>query len=106
MNEPIPLDKKNEPVADRSKKGMNQFSSLRIAMTWLHTWCGLWASWILFAIFFTGTLGVFDAAITRWMKPEQQLLTMQLNSAEERQKVLGFAQDFLQKMHQIAISGA
>ena len=38
-------------------------------MAWLHTWCSLWACWVLFAIFLTGTLGVFDEAITRWMKP-------------------------------------
>ncbi|QIB67562.1 PepSY domain-containing protein [Kineobactrum salinum] len=39
-------------------------------MAWLHTWGGLLAGWLLFAIFFTGSLGVFDDAITRWMKPE------------------------------------
>lgn len=43
-------------------------------MTWLHTWGGLWAGWVLFAIFLTGTLGVFDDAITRWMKPERPLV--------------------------------
>lgn len=42
---------------------------LRQAMTWLHTWGGLWACWVLFTIFLTGSLGVFDEPITRWMKP-------------------------------------
>lgn len=42
---------------------------LRQAMAWLHTWGGLWACWVLFAIFLTGSLGVFDDPITRWMKP-------------------------------------
>lgn len=41
----------------------------RQAMAWLHTWGGLWACWVLFVIFLTGSLGVFDEPITRWMKP-------------------------------------
>lgn len=44
-------------------------TGLRQSMAWLHTWGGLWACWVLFAIFLTGSLGVFDDAITRWMKP-------------------------------------
>ena len=36
----------------------------------LHTWAGLIAGWLLFAIFFTGTLTVFDHEITRWMRYE------------------------------------
>lgn len=42
---------------------------LRQSMAWLHTWGGLWACWVLFVIFLTGSLGVFDEPITRWMKP-------------------------------------
>lgn len=42
---------------------------LRQAMAWLHTWGGLWACWVLFVVFLTGSLGVFDDPITRWMKP-------------------------------------
>ncbi|WP_420223485.1 PepSY-associated TM helix domain-containing protein [Pigmentiphaga litoralis] len=43
---------------------------LRQRMAWLHTWCGLWISWLLFAIFLTGTLAVFEEPITHWMTPE------------------------------------
>lgn len=43
---------------------------LRQSMAWLHTWGGLWACWVLFVVFLTGSLGVFDEAITRWMKPQ------------------------------------
>ncbi|WP_447963638.1 PepSY domain-containing protein [Nitrospira sp. Ecomares 2.1] len=39
-------------------------------MDWLHTWAGLLFGWLLFAIFFTGTLTVFDQEITYWMQPE------------------------------------
>ena len=33
-------------------------------MAWLHTWVGLWFSWLLFAAFLTGTLAVFAEPIT------------------------------------------
>ncbi|MGD9850584.1 MAG: PepSY-associated TM helix domain-containing protein [Nitrospirales bacterium] len=45
------------------------------SMDWLHTWGGLLFGWLLFAIFFTGTLTVFDQEITRWMQPEGHDLT-------------------------------
>ncbi|MDN5941032.1 MAG: PepSY domain-containing protein [Nitrospira sp.] len=40
------------------------------SMDWLHTWGGLIFGWLLFAIFLTGTLTVFDKEITYWMQPE------------------------------------
>ncbi|MGB3068649.1 MAG: PepSY-associated TM helix domain-containing protein [Ottowia sp.] len=43
---------------------------IRQAQAWLHTWCGLWFSWLLFAVFLTGTLAVFEEPITHWMTPE------------------------------------
>ncbi len=39
-------------------------------MNWLHTWIGLLFGWLLFAVFLTGTLTVFDTEITTWMQPE------------------------------------
>lgn len=44
--------------------------SLTQSMSWLHTWCGLLIGWMLFAIFLTGTLAVFDKEIDWWMQPE------------------------------------
>lgn len=44
--------------------------SLTQSMAWLHTWCGLLLGWMLFAIFLTGTLAVFDKEIDWWMQPE------------------------------------
>lgn len=41
-------------------------------MTWLHTWGGLLVTWLLFAIFFTGTLSFFRDEISLWMQPELQ----------------------------------
>ena len=44
--------------------------TLTQSMAWLHTWCGLLLGWVLFAIFLTGTLAVFDKEISWWMQPE------------------------------------
>ena len=44
--------------------------SLRTSLTWLHTWSGLLLGSILFAVFWMGTLSVFDREIDRWMMPE------------------------------------
>ena len=48
-------------------------ADLRAAMGWLHTWAGLALGAILFAIFWMGTLSVFDREIDRWMMPETRL---------------------------------
>lgn len=42
----------------------------RQANSWLHTWSGLLLGWLLFAVFFTGTLSFFRDEISYWMKPE------------------------------------
>jgi uncharacterized iron-regulated membrane protein len=46
--------------------------SLRQSMAWLHTWGGLLASWLLFAVLWSGTLAVFEPEISHWMQPERQ----------------------------------
>ncbi|WP_027013990.1 PepSY-associated TM helix domain-containing protein [Comamonas composti] len=43
---------------------------LRQSMSWLHTWSGLLLGWLLYAVFFTGTLSYFRDEITDWMRPE------------------------------------
>ncbi|MEM9840033.1 MAG: PepSY-associated TM helix domain-containing protein [Pseudomonadota bacterium] len=44
--------------------------SFRRSMHRLHTWFGVAVASVLFAIFWMGTLTVFDAEIDQWMKPE------------------------------------
>ena len=44
--------------------------TLTQSMAWLHTWGGLLFGWLLFAIFLTGSLAVFDQEIDHWMQPE------------------------------------
>lgn len=39
-------------------------------MNRIHSWSGLVFGWLLFAVFLTGTLTVFDNEITYWMQPE------------------------------------
>lgn len=46
----------------------------RQSMGWFHTWLGVAFSAVLFAIFWTGTLTVFDKEIDQWMKPELRLI--------------------------------
>ena len=42
-------------------------------MNWLHTWAGVVLGGVLFAIFWMGTLSVFDREIDRWMMPMTRL---------------------------------
>ena len=44
--------------------------TLTQSMAWLHTWAGLIFGWLLFAVFLTGSLAVFDQEIDHWMQPE------------------------------------
>ncbi|ULA65972.1 MAG: Membrane protein [Nitrospira sp.] len=41
-----------------------------------HSWSGILFGWLLYAVFLTGTLTVFDAEITQWMQPELAELTL------------------------------
>ena len=47
--------------------------TFRTSMAWLHTWAGVVLGALLFAIFWMGTLSVFDREIDRWMMPETRL---------------------------------
>ncbi|MFZ4873503.1 PepSY-associated TM helix domain-containing protein [Janthinobacterium sp. Mn2066] len=82
-----------------------QQGGLRQAMAWLHTWCGLWISWLLFAIFLTGSLAVFDDPIGHWMTPEHALEEAAhandapLPKVTDRAKRLTLALDFMEKEH-------
>ena len=54
------------------------------SLAWLHTWAGLIFGWLLFAIFLTGTLAVFDKEIDRWMRPEIPAHTLKPSEAAQR----------------------
>ncbi|WP_431205416.1 PepSY-associated TM helix domain-containing protein [Bradyrhizobium betae] len=48
-------------------------ATFRASMNWLHTWSGVVLGSLLFAIFWMGTLSVFDKEIDRWMMPASRL---------------------------------
>ena len=48
--------------------------TFRASMTLLHSWAGVIAGSLLFAIFWMGTLSVFDREIDRWMMPATRSL--------------------------------
>ncbi len=48
-------------------------SSFLKSMSWLHTWLGVVLSGLLFAIFWMGSLSVFDREIDLWMAPMNRL---------------------------------
>lgn len=48
----------------RSGRGARQ------SMSGLHTWAGLLAGWLLYAMFLTGTVSYFRDEISQWMRPE------------------------------------
>ena len=43
---------------------------VRQKMAGLHTWTGLLAGWLLYAMFLTGTVSYFKEEISQWMRPE------------------------------------
>lgn len=68
-------------------------------MQWLHTWAGLCLGTVLFAVFWMGTLSVFDREIDRWMMPATRLAPGSLNSvdalARESQPLTGTSAQWL-----------
>lgn len=48
-------------------------TTFRQSMSWLHTWTGVVVGMVLFAIFWMGTLSVFDREIDRWMIPATRI---------------------------------
>ncbi|TDF82412.1 PepSY domain-containing protein [Pseudomonas sp. H9] len=63
------------------------------SLSWMHTWSGLIFGWVLFAIFLTGTIAVFDSEIDNWMRPE--IPAHSLSQPEAAQRAL----DYLQANH-------
>ncbi|PAA26053.1 PepSY-associated TM helix domain-containing protein [Pseudomonas fragi] len=64
--------------------------TLTQSMAWLHTWGGLIVGWLLFVIFLTGSLAVFDQEIDNWMTPE--LPAHHLTDEQAAQRSLSYLQ--------------
>lgn len=56
--------------------------SFRDSMQWLHTWAGLCLGTVLFAVFWMGSLSVFDREIDRWMMPATRVAPAELKSVD------------------------
>ena len=52
---------------------MEPGNGFRQSMSWLHTWAGVLLGGLLLAVFWTGSLSVFDREIDRWMQPGTRL---------------------------------
>lgn len=72
-------------------------------MAWLHTWTGLWFSWLLFAVFLSGSLAVFEEPIGHWMTPEhhaEEALAKEVVAPEvDRQRRLALAMAYMARAH-------
>jgi uncharacterized iron-regulated membrane protein len=62
------------------------------SMTWLHTWVGLLVCWLLYLIFFAGTLSFFRDEVSLWNQPEIHHIPPQSNriAAQTQQIISGF----------------
>ncbi len=49
-------------------------ATFRESLVWLHSWTGVVVGVLLFAVFWTGMLVVFDREIDRWMMPSTRLV--------------------------------
>ncbi|MEH6565954.1 MAG: PepSY-associated TM helix domain-containing protein [Halopseudomonas sp.] len=72
---------------------MARQASLTQSMSGLHTWAGLILGWLLFAIFLTGTLAVFDEELNWWMQPELR------DSGLDQTSAVQVAEDWLRTRH-------
>jgi uncharacterized iron-regulated membrane protein len=90
-------------VAASTIKRLVLKSGFRLSMAWLHTWVGLWFSWLLFAVFLTGTLAVFSEAITHWMTPEHHAAeardAQQTLAPVNRERRLELAVQYMSRHH-------
>ncbi|WOC28058.1 PepSY domain-containing protein [Pseudoalteromonas sp. N1230-9] len=66
------------------------------SMTWLHTWVGLLVCWLLFLIFFAGTISFFKDEITYWSEPETHTITHQDNRLDKQRQQINYAVEQLQ----------
>lgn len=62
--------------------------SFRQSMAWLHTSLGLVVGWVMFAIFFAGTVAVFRHEVDYWMRPELHVVMPPQQAVQAAQQAL------------------
>ena len=68
------------------------------SMTWLHTWVGLLVCWLLFLIFFAGTISFFRDEVTLWSQPEIHQVAVEPNRVATQPKQVKSAIEHLQTL--------
>lgn len=63
-------------------------AGLRQSMAGLHTWAGVLAGWLLYAIFITGGISYFRDELTQWLRPEIPARPVTLDTAQAAQRAL------------------
>ncbi|MDH0893596.1 MULTISPECIES: PepSY-associated TM helix domain-containing protein [unclassified Pseudomonas] len=71
-------------------------TGFRQSLSGLHTWSGLVFGWLLMVIFVAGTICVFSAPISQWMRGGPPASQGTLSTAQSEQ-ALGFALRYLQR---------
>jgi uncharacterized iron-regulated membrane protein len=66
-------------------------------MTWLHIWVGLLACWIVYTIFFTGTISFFRDEINLWNQPVIHNVQAQNERVEAQKEQLTYSINYLSK---------
>ena len=61
------------------------------SMTWLHTWVGLTVCWLLFLVFFAGTLSFFRHEISLWQQPAFHSASVQEVTSQRQAEQIEFA---------------
>ncbi|OUL58047.1 PepSY-associated TM helix domain-containing protein [Pseudoalteromonas ulvae] len=69
------------------------------SMTWLHTWVGLTVCWLLFLVFFAGTLSFFRHEISLWQQPALHSVSVQAITPQTQAEQVEFA---LSRFNEIA----
>lgn len=77
--------------------------TFRKSMGWLHTWAGVVLGSVMFAMFWMGSLSVFDREIDRWMMPATRLAPPPADFSLDR-SVLPIAQQLAAAAPQWSIS--
>jgi uncharacterized iron-regulated membrane protein len=74
-------------VVKRARDTKPKGRGIRQSMSDLHTWAGLLAGWILYAMFLTGTVSYFKDETSQWMRPEQPYQREVADPARAAQRV-------------------
>lgn len=65
------------------------------SMTWMHTWVGLLVCWLLYLIFFAGTISFFRDEVTLWNQPALHQIATPSNRIQIQREQIVAGYDYL-----------